>query len=956
MAAVKPLKVTSAGKKSRFTSGDFLDLLHGGTGADMSATGPGAWWQASSGAAPSVGLLPLEHGGSGVDNSSGVQAWGALALASGSGAEQTGVGYGAGYSNLTGYSDFYGGYLAGYSDLGYSNTFVGAYSAYASQTGNNSCVYGRDAAKSSTAVDGSAIYGYRAAYLASFIQYDTVIGNSAMYYGGTACTTGERVIIGTSAGQRAPDRLVAIGANCGMLVTDAGGGGYQNTLIGYNCAHDSVDIYDCTFVGDSVGYGMLGVECTAMGAWALVGYGGSYELNGHTAIGSYASEHAIAGHYSTCVGRSVAKNCADNHASVVIGANAGINATYLYLDVIIGMDAGGSLNNGPSAGSRVVIGASAGPTCPPRTVLIGGSAGSLLDASGGGAYHNTCVGDQAGAHMVSATDCTYLGFLCGNDAENGSITMVGSSALQVGGTGDAVYLTGVGYATQVYQCGTNNTSIGAISLGLGSMAYLCTALGYGALCHAGSTDHCNYAVAVGDSALFYLDFANQMTAVGTSACYSYTDVNGVGGITAMGYLVNWAGTDGYYNTYVGSQCGAYDNGQSNTIMGNTAYYGANGASTASYLCGFGKNTFFYMVSGGYSVAVGYAACFYNETESYLVAVGDHAGYNGMGNGSVAIGANAGYSYTSSALTAVGYAACSSNVSGAGTYIGLSVAPHNEDGYSNTVVGESSLYGNHHGTNNSVFGHGCGLGEFSQSCIFGVQSGGYAGSGMTAGYMDLFGMYSGRLVTDAFDCAGFGRQCFYTMQTGSRNSAFGPSALLNIDGTTDNCGFGYSVGPDLLDGNGNCLFGSYCGQNLIHASYCFGVGYNTTFYDDSLDGQINILDTFEKRGATKSIVITTDATSYANSATVYVEGDFTDCFGYFTVFRDISGTVTTANFKFDARTSTVTHLAGDADLVDSAGSPGPGDVQFTISSNIIVITVGSSGACSMALFFDKIAKF
>ncbi len=359
-------------------------------------------------------------------------------------------------------------------------------------------------------------------------------------------------------------------------------------------------------------------DCTAMGLSALAGVTTG---NGNTAVGKAAGYNSSTGTYNVFVGMEA-------------GYGSGGAYTGADYNVCVGYRAGYALV--ADADSNTLVGASAGVVYAGDSLTaIGASACQLTTGAG-----NTALGYRAGYTCRTGVNNVLLG----DEAANGSGAYDGTDNNVIIGykadfdiAGGAIGNVIVGYqAAYNNRSGTYNVFIG-MEAGNGTAGYtgadynVCVGYRAGYLITADS----DYNVLIGAQAgaTFALDSA---VAVGHQALQNTTGINN----TALGFRTGQNCRTGTQNIFIGNSAGigisgAYDNSDSNVVVGNGARYNIQGAS-----------------DGG--VAVGTSAGFNDQTGNYNVYVGMEAGYGSGGvytgaNYNVGVGYRAGYDLSTASL-------------------------------------------------------------------------------------------------------------------------------------------------------------------------------------------------------------------------------------------------------------------------------------------------------------------
>ncbi len=354
-----------------------------------------------------------------------------------------------------------------------------------------------------------------------------------------------------------------------------------------------------TAVGDSAGLSLSAAAGTDyntfIGAKAGQNSSTGYE---NTFIGMQSGQGAggvfAAANANTAVGVCSLYNISTaSTGNIAIGRSAGYNSSTGTYNVFVGMEAGYG-SGGVYAGSNY-------------NVAVGYRAGYDIGAA---ALNNTLVGALAGENLTTGDNSVLVGYMAGGSLLTGErLSALGCEALfTTTGNGNS----GLGYRAGYYnQTGTYNTFLGYHS-GLGTGAY------------TGS----DYNVGVGYSAL-----AN----IGTNSLNN----------TAIGPYAGYNASTGDDNVFIGMEAGygsggVYASSNCNTVVGRSAGYDIQGASSYNTLIGgyAGEN----ITTGDTNVCLGYKAGSAITTEnSYLYIANSDAGLGSTlltGNfatGSVGIG-------------------------------------------------------------------------------------------------------------------------------------------------------------------------------------------------------------------------------------------------------------------------------------------------------------------------------
>lgn len=616
--------------------------------------------------------------------------------------------------------------------------------------------------------------------------------------------------------------------------------------------------------------------------------------------------------------------------------------------------------------------------------------GTARDNSG----TNVGMGSGVFGALTTGTNNTFLGDLAG-----GTVT-------------SATYAVAAGY--RAYGDTGAKTGAGMIALGYNAFG-AATSAEYGvAIGHSACESFITESgIGIGFQALRYATGVN-LTAVGYQAGHLTT--SGIDN-SVFGAAAGYFNTTGDGNCIFGLNA-LYNSAllDYNCVFGRNAMFTATDANGSS-ACVFGDHAAYSATIVDVSVIVGAAAAYSCTGSTADVVIGTNAGSNmeaitsGFGN-RVIIGYNAGlYAATRTTLIGAGAGAQIDSTSVSNTLVGESAFST-----ASTTASENSIFGfvaaaqmASGSSYNSIFGSRAAYGATGGGnlCAFGYQAlysnttglynsalGSQARYGLTTGsYCCFFGYQAGTTgpITGANN-NGFGAQCLYNISTGQYNNAFGTSALYTEttgvqnsafgDGALAfqiaanyNSAFGHNAGYGVTTGSSNNLFGTNAGKfittgsentiigvnsagTLTTGSNCIVIGGNDCdVLSATASDQVNVGNAFEKRPVSKEIVIRTEATAYANSASYNLAGSYTDQVGWFRVVRKKSTTVTIAEFTFDGIANTTTRISGGADIKDTAGgAPGANDIRFTLTSGTMTIDVGTTGACDIGIIFGDVVKF
>ncbi|MBL0055881.1 MAG: tail fiber domain-containing protein [Chitinophagaceae bacterium] len=721
------------------------------------------------------------------------------------GAENTGLGYGAGYA----------------INLGSMNTAVG----FQSMNGGGSYV------------NGSRNVG---------------VGDSTLFY---SATGNDNVAMGYRAlsSSVTSSQNVAVGSRALTNFT----GAYPNTAIGYQSMDSTTTGTANTAVGSySFSVNTTGINNVAIGNAAMYQ---SPSGNNNTAVGNEAGR-LISANQNTVIGASALRNDSSGTNNVAIGYTAAYTADSASSVIAIGTEA--LFFNRDD--SNVAIGYRAGRTIglqpnnwrPKEATFLGTWAGDGSFVSS----KNTAVGFRALAQRApngSATD--YIGG--GRNTAIGDSSMantVGMSNVSIGA--QSLTTAGVGVF--------NNVSIGDSAMGGARLVNDNVAIGYHSLktafwpsssntgntatgAYSGTNLTSGYYNTInGYYALENATTAYANTAVGTSSFRSnITGLYNVGLGINSGYNV----TSGY-NTYVGSSAGegtaGLSTGTQNTGIGN---YSLFEIQSGSYNTAVGHDALKRDTSGSWNVAVGEYALSNNVASDFNTAVG----YN-----SLLKHKRTGFTYN----TGLGSFALEQDSSGFhNTGVGTSAFRFNKTGAVNTGVGINAGYYQKE-SNNTFIGGYSGFGERFPGSNYAADTGN-ANTGMgvysmyriangsnnvALGYSAMYSDSSGNLNTAV------GNGALYTNKGSHTNNAFGWNALYSYDANNINGwnnAFGDYAGYSLANGTNNVMMGSWAmidhtsgTYNTAMGNYVMGAGtggsFNTAMghaalFNTSADGNTGI---------------------------------------------------------------------------------------------------------------------
>jgi hypothetical protein len=225
----------------------------------------------------------------------------------------------------------------------------------------------------------------------------------------------------------------------GLTVGKGGGGGSDNTVVGYQAALNATGNF-LTAVGYQAGYSNTDT------AFANAFFGrqagkANTTGGGGVAVGNAALIANTTGNQNTGVGASAMEANTTGANNTAVGSGSLGNNTTASNNTAVGYQAAYSNTSGANntAVGYFALKSTAGNTA--NNTAVGSNA---LQANTSG-ENNTAVGYQAGYSNTTATEGAFFGYQAGRDTTAGSNTIIGSSA-------------GVGVTT-----GSNNTMLGTAS-------------------------------------------------------------------------------------------------------------------------------------------------------------------------------------------------------------------------------------------------------------------------------------------------------------------------------------------------------------------------------------------------------------------------------------------------------------------------------------------------------------
>ncbi|HBW23240.1 MAG: hypothetical protein A2X28_05730 [Elusimicrobia bacterium GWA2_56_46] len=635
---------------------------------------------------------------------------------------------------------------------------------------------------------------------------------------------------------------MVVGANAGVVNT-----GDYNVFVGSGAGRANTTGYDNLFVGYSAG--------TAN----TTGYRNTF-------LGSMAGRANTTGYGNSFVGLMT------GYANDIGVANS-----------FIGYAAG---NDNTSGASNTFLGYLAGQsnTTGSDNTFIGRSAG--LDNTVGA--RNSFVGNYAGSDSVSGNDNTALGWYAGLSNQTGkSNAIVGSKAGYYAKTGSAnsIYGMEAGYgvidnsfssstlmgyrAGYALTTGSDNILLGfqaGDSLTSGTRNII---IGYDKDAPLATTsNHLN----IGDA--IYGDLSTGFIGIGAPAPGARLEVNGqvkiTGGTPGAGKvltsdaagLASWVAA-GSVGDNLGNHVATTTLNMNGNSIVNVASATFTGGITASSFTATGAgliaaqlrlagNVF---VSSESAAAVGAGVRI--STNVYIVGFSSAAKYYGDGSSLTGTGDNLGNHNAAMRLNMGGYAIWSSSDITAARYqifgstvlavlpgtgslaVGVDAGKVSTGDY-NVFVGSAAGLSSTTGEYNSFVGVGAGRSNTTGG--YNNFVGGSAGySNITGSYNNFMGTAAGVSNTTGANNIFVGHQAGYYTQTGSANAVFGYQAGLGsgVNSFSSATLVGYQAGYSLTTGSDNILLGFQAGDALTSGTRNIIVGYDQNVSAPGASNELNI---------------------------------------------------------------------------------------------------------------------
>jgi hypothetical protein len=709
-------------------------------------------------------------------------------------ADNTVLGYKAGYAVTGGTDNTLVGFQAGDAVTGSSNIVLGESTTITSGSGN--IIIGNASTKVTNSTSTQLDIG------------DTIFGSLAATAGGTALTVG-------------------VSTDDGAIMTFAGDGAITmpvGTTVQRPTGATGMIRYNTDSGGSFEGY--------ISGAWGA--------LSSATNIGSGTLGGGSGVLVELSAGSAAAPSLTFNEDTTT-GLYQGGTSDYLFVTTggveSAAFDNVGNfdITNGSatSTGAYQINGTSilALPDKDTTSIAVGKSALAAQSATSSG---NTAIGDLALDSITTGTQSTAvgyealykttgspneaLGYTAGEyitaGADNiaiGSNAMVSTSAhpltatsagnIAIGDnaltsiTGGAISNLAIGY--NALTSSTINSTSPNLAIGTGALQYATTGtynFAIGNLAMQGSSGNgqtgAGYNVALGDSALI---------AIQTTAQYN----------TAIGSLALATLTTGLNNTAIGFDALADTNGTGSIAIGGEALQFSTGSPNTAIGTQAGR----YITTGTDNFAIGHFALLGTSASPIT------------GNYNTALGDNTLTSLTGSATgsTAIGYNSLAEATAGPNLGIGVNTLTWLTTGTNNTAIGHNAMEGT---SATPLTATSAGNTAIGDSALLSI--GGTATNSTAIGYFALAqatagpntGIGSGALLWDTTgvhntaigDASMIGASA--TPLTGNYNLAMGDSALTQIGGAAaDNTAIGFAAGYAVTGGTDNTLLGYQAGDAI-----------------------------------------------------------------------------------------------------------------------------------------------
>lgn len=634
-----------------------------------------------------------------------------------SGYANTAIGRSAARLSKSGYYNSYLGYATGYSDSsGIANTGMGSFALYHHLRGNDNVAIGINAMVSDTSGKSNTVIGSYAGYSGDSTEQTVSIGYASLFFNKADFNTAVGAYAGYSNSRTSINPTQGIeNTMIGYAALNGNAFGSQNTVVG----HKAMSIFEPGFftgaapsrnvaVGDSALNQNKANDNVAIGYKALTNVNAT-NMGGHVAIGSRALANNVATYPNTAIGISSQDSVTTGMANTSVGAYSLMMNKTGSNNTAIGNWAMHDAYN-PQGLNYPFDNTAVGNDALRSTRYFGHVAvgAGVLRSDTSGIY-NTSVGFLSMAENRSGSYNVALGTSALRNAlTSGGNTSLGTNSMFNHKTSD--YNTAVGFESMFYDTsGAYNTAVGWRSLRLNKSGIENTAIGVGALEFSDSSSH--------------------NTAIGRGAMFGVAGTKGVSDNVAVGYFAAGNSDSIKKTVNIGYFAGYNNETDENIFIGNSAGFGAGGASlTGSENIGIGASSLMNTTTGKTNTAIGLNVLRYNKTGSNNTAVGVRSLFAGtIGDNNVAVGDSALYTNIGNNNTVIGHLAMSSSTSGNDNVaVGTNALRNNTVGFQNTVIGKDAGSSIFNGNSFTLLGYGSNVAPSSFSNATAIGALAYAG--------------------------------------------------------------------------------------------------------------------------------------------------------------------------------------------------------------------------------------
>jgi len=628
-------------------------------------------------------------------------------------------------------------------------------------------------------------------------SFNTAVGHSA----GTGISTGNyNTVMGYETGY---------GISTGSYNTAIGPLAMQGNGVGVITGDENIAIGHRAMLG-TLDADISGQSNIAVGNSALYRITtGNYNLG----IGADALSALTIGENNVGVGHSTLSNTVGSYDNVAIGFEAGMSITTANNNVAVGSGALSKTNGigeyNIAVGYRCLYNENTGDTATAtENVCIGSFClPGVSSASQNVAIGHAAMSSENAKEIVSSVAIGYFTMVNMDSVANYNVA-VGANALE---TVNGFYNTAIGYQAGRNVLSDSNTVIGAHALGGGCDGYN-TVIGYNAIGNSvdGSRDTTS---------------ANGNVVIGANSVSEGASFSGTNNVLVGNDILLMA-TNSSRNTVLGS--GALN---ANITSNNVAVgFSALAASTVSNNTSVGYRALEFNETGTFLTAIGFDAMRNGISASNCVALGRNAGRDSDGLENIFVGNNAGFGLQSTSNIVLGHDSAREAIYDRNIYIGMGNCNNGEGFQNSIVIGHEAAYStvSAAGDENILIGHSisasvdiaanydrniiigvnaCNLfttgtnnifigtrvcnnaEEISSSTIVGSSAGGDSLTTFTNSELTLFGSGSGRNMTDSTDITAMGISSATNISNCSSLIAIGNTAMDNVSNATSSISIG-----------------------------------------------------------------------------------------------------------------------------------------------------------------------